>query len=83
VNAWLIAATVLAGSLLPLGAVCLRAEPIEGVVAAELAGATTALTLFCLAEGFHASTYFGIGAAAAVLTWVNGLVYARFFFHRP
>ena len=44
---------------------------------------TAALALFCLAEGFDRSVYFGVGLVAAILTWVNGLVYARFFAHRP
>ena len=77
-NAWLIAATALAASLAPLAWVAWRAEPIEGVAALQLGGTTTALTLLCLAEGFHQATYFNVGLLAAVLTWISTLVYARF-----
>jgi multisubunit Na+/H+ antiporter MnhF subunit len=83
VNVWLVAASVLAATLLPLGFVCLRAPPIQGVVAGELAGTTTAFALLCLAEGFDRSTYFGVGLVAAVLAWFNGLLYARFLAHAP
>lgn len=77
-NAWLVAATALTAALAPLAWVAWRAEPIEGVVALQLGGTTTALALFCLGEGFHQTTYFDVGLLAAVLTWISTLVYARF-----
>ncbi|MGZ4388291.1 MAG: monovalent cation/H+ antiporter complex subunit F [Gaiellaceae bacterium] len=77
-NAWLVAATALAAGLLPLALVAWRARPIEGVIALQLGGTTTALALLCLGEGFHQTTYFGVGVLAAVLTWLSSLVFARF-----
>lgn len=81
-NAWLVAATILAASLAPLGWVAFRATPIEGVVALQLGGTTTALCLLCLAQGFGQSAYFNLGLLAAVLTWISALVYGRFLGRR-
>jgi multisubunit Na+/H+ antiporter MnhF subunit len=78
VNAWLVAATALGAGLLPLALVAWRAAPIEGVIALQLGGTTTALALLCLGEGFHQTTYFNVGLLAAVLTWLSSLVFARF-----
>lgn len=81
-NAFEIAATVLLGGFLPLGAVLLRGRPIEAVVALELCGALMTLVLLCLAEGFHRSTYFAVPIVSALLTWVSGLIYVRFLARR-
>jgi len=78
VNAFLIAATVLFGALLPLGAVAAFRRPIDGLVALELAGAITVLVLLCLAEGFHRSTYYDVADVAAALSWIGGIIFARF-----
>lgn len=77
-NAFAIAAAVLLGGLAPLLAVTLRRRPVDGLVALELAGAMLVLVLLCLAEGFHRSSYYGVAVVAAVLSWISGLVYARF-----
>jgi multisubunit Na+/H+ antiporter MnhF subunit len=55
-----------------------RLRPIDGLVALELAGAVVTLVLLCLAEGFHRSAYFDVPVVCAALTWVGGLVFARF-----
>jgi multisubunit Na+/H+ antiporter MnhF subunit len=78
VNAFLTAATVLLVGFVPVGVVCLRGRPIDAVVALELGGALATTILLCLAEGFHRSVYFDVPIACAVLTWVSGLVFARF-----
>jgi len=78
VNAFLVAATVLLVSLVPLGAVAVRRRPIDGLLALELAGAIMVLALLCFAEGFHRSTYYTVPVVAAVTTWAGGLVFARF-----
>jgi len=83
VNVYLIAATVLIAAIGPCALVCVRARPIEGLVALELAGALTTLALLCLAEGFHRGTYFDVGLVSAVLTWIGGLVFARFLGRNP
>ncbi len=82
-NAYLLAGAVLIGAIGPCVLVCLLAPPIDGLVALELAGALTTLALLCLAEGFHRGTYFGVALVCAVLTWVGGLVIARFLAGAP
>ena len=77
-NAFTIAATALLAGYVPLGYVCLRLRPIDGVVALEAGGALTTLVLLCLGEGFHRSAYFDVPVACAALTWVGGMVFARF-----
>ena len=77
-NAFSTAATALLALLAPLLVVVLRRRPIDGLVALELAGAIVVLALACFAEGFHRSTYYGVAVIAAVLSWISGLVYARF-----
>jgi multisubunit Na+/H+ antiporter MnhF subunit len=79
VNAFLIACTLLLGLLVLPGYVLLRARPIDAVVALELCGTVTTLALLCLAEGFHRSTYFSLALVTAAMTWVGGLIFARFF----
>jgi multisubunit Na+/H+ antiporter MnhF subunit len=78
VNAFLVAATILLLGLVPLGAVAVVRRPIDGVVALEAAGALMVLVLLCLAEGFHRSSYFGVAVVAALMSWIGGLVFARF-----
>jgi multisubunit Na+/H+ antiporter MnhF subunit len=78
VNAFLVAATVLLVGLIPLGAVAVVRRPIDGVVALEVAGALMVLVLLCLAEGFHRSSYFVVAVVAALMSWIGGLVFARF-----
>jgi multisubunit Na+/H+ antiporter MnhF subunit len=78
VNAFLLAGTVLLGLLVIPGIVCVRARPIDGVVALELCGALLTTALLALAEGFHRGIYFGVALIAVVATWIGGLVFARF-----
>lgn len=77
-NAFTIAALGLLAGWLPLGYVALRHRPIDGVVALEVAGTVAALALMCLAEGFHRSFEYGLAVVAVVMSWVSGLVFARF-----
>ena len=51
---------------------------IDGLVALELTGSLTVLTLLCFAEGFHRSFEYGLAPVAAVTAWAGGLVFARF-----
>lgn len=63
----------------PLVLVILLGREIDGVVALELCGTITTLTLLCLAQAFQHSAYFDLPIACAVATWISGLVFARFF----
>ena len=58
---------------------CVLGREIDGVVALQLCGTLTTLILICLAEGFHRSSYMGLAVVGAALTWIGGLVLARFF----
>jgi multisubunit Na+/H+ antiporter MnhF subunit len=78
VNAFEVAATALAAGFVPLGFVAVCRRPIDGLIALELAGTLTLLTLLCFAEGFHRSFEYDVAIVAAVLVWAGGLVFARF-----
>jgi multisubunit Na+/H+ antiporter MnhF subunit len=78
VNAFTIAATALLLGYLPLGWVAVRRRPIDGLVALELGGSIAVLVLLCLAAGFHRSFEYSVAVVAAVVTWIGGLVFARF-----
>jgi multisubunit Na+/H+ antiporter MnhF subunit len=78
VNVFAIAGTALLCGFVPLAVVALRARSIDGVVALQLAGTVTTLVLLCLSESFHRSSYFDLPVICAVMTWIGGLVFARF-----
>ena len=78
-NAFVWAAIGLLVPFFPLLAVAMWRRPIDGLVALECAGVLLVLVLLCLAEGFHRSVYAGVAIVCAALTWVSGLVFARFF----
>jgi len=79
VNAFTIAATALLAGFVPVGIVCVRGRHVDGVVALELAGSLACLVFLCLGEGFHRSSYFDVPIVCAVLTWISGFVFVRFF----
>jgi multisubunit Na+/H+ antiporter MnhF subunit len=79
VNEFLVAATALLAMLVFPGYVMVRSRPIDGVVAGICVGAVVITILLCLSEGFHRSVYFNVPLIAVGVTWVGGLVYARFF----
>ena len=64
--------------LLPLLVVALRATPLEGVVALELAATIVVLVLLLLAEGFKRGAYFNVSLILVVLAFIGGLVFVRF-----
>ena len=78
-SVFLIAASVLLVALVVPGIVCVRARPIDAVVAMQLCGTLATLALLCLAEGFHRGIYFNVALVSAGTTWVGGLIFARFF----
>ena len=77
-NAFQVAALALVTGFVPLLWVCLREREIDGVVALELAGSVATLVLVCLAEAYHRGIYMTVAVVCAALTWISGLVFARF-----
>jgi multisubunit Na+/H+ antiporter MnhF subunit len=77
-NAFTWAAVGLSAALFPLLGVAALRRPIDGLVALECAGILLVLVLLCLAEGFHRSFGYAVAVVAAVMTWIGGLVFARF-----
>jgi len=77
-NAFVWAAIGLLVPFFPLLAVAVWRRPIDGLVALECAGALLVLVLLCLAEGFHRSFEYAVAIVAALMTWIGGLVFARF-----
>jgi multisubunit Na+/H+ antiporter MnhF subunit len=82
VNEWLLAAVVLAALLAPLAVACSRLEPMEGVVALELAGVIAPLVLLLMAEGFHRQPFADLALVLAFLSFAGSLAYARFLERR-
>jgi multisubunit Na+/H+ antiporter MnhF subunit len=78
VNAFEAAAVALLAGYLPLLWCVVRRRPIDGLVALELGSAIGVLVLLCLAEGLHRSFEYGVAVIAALLSWIGGLVIARF-----
>jgi multisubunit Na+/H+ antiporter MnhF subunit len=78
VNAFLVAATVLLAALAPLGATAVIRRPLDGLVALELGSVLLVLVLLCLAVGLHRDVYFGVAVVASLMSWIGGLVVARF-----
>ena len=77
-NAFLLAATALLATLAPLLVVAHVRRPVDGLVALETAGAVTTLVLLCLSVGMAEPIFFTVAIAAAVASWIGGLVFVRF-----
>ena len=79
-NAFTWAALGFSAAVFPLLGVAMLRRPIDGLVALECAGVllVLVLVLLCLAEGFHRSFGYSVAVVAAVMTWIGGLVFARF-----
>ena len=77
-NAFLLAGTILVALIVLPAMVCVRSRPIDGVVALQVCGALLTTALLALAEGFHRGVYFSVALVAALVTWISGLVFARF-----
>jgi multisubunit Na+/H+ antiporter MnhF subunit len=58
--------------------VILATDPIDGVIAVELAGVTVVLALLCLGEHYHRGVYFNVPMIAAGVLWIGSLIYVRF-----
>jgi multicomponent Na+:H+ antiporter subunit F len=78
-NPWLLAATVLLFTLIPVGTVVFRGDPMDRLVGLEAAGMIVTMMLLLLTQGFGRTTFYDIALAAALLSFGGGLVFARFF----
>jgi multisubunit Na+/H+ antiporter MnhF subunit len=77
-SVWLITAAVLLVSLVPVGWVCLRAGPMDRVVALQLASTIDALILVVLSEALGRDALFDVALLAALLSFAGGLTFVRF-----
>jgi multisubunit Na+/H+ antiporter MnhF subunit len=77
-NVWPIATGVLLAALLPCAFVAFCAEPLNRLIAVELAGTITTLLIVALAQGLGRPTLFDLALALAVLSVPGTLVYAHF-----
>jgi multicomponent Na+:H+ antiporter subunit F len=77
-NPWLLAATVLLFTLIPIGVVVFRGDPMDRLVGLETAGMLATMILMLLAMGFERLPFLDVALAAALLAFGGGLVFARF-----
>jgi multisubunit Na+/H+ antiporter MnhF subunit len=75
-NEWLVAALVLIVAMVPLGAVCVAASVVEGLVALQLGGTIAALALMMLAEGIHRQPFADLALILAMLSFIGPLAFA-------
>jgi multisubunit Na+/H+ antiporter MnhF subunit len=78
-NAFTWASLGLIAGFVPLAGLVLVGREIDGLVALQMCGTLATLALLCLGEAFHRSAYFDVPVVCAAMTWVGGLVFARFF----
>jgi multicomponent Na+:H+ antiporter subunit F len=78
VNAWLIAATVLIVAIAPCLWVCVRGEPLDALVALEVASTITTLVLLLVAQGYRRDPFMDLALVSAVLSFVGALAFVRF-----
>jgi multicomponent Na+:H+ antiporter subunit F len=77
-NAWLAGTLALCASLIPCGAVCLRAkDPFDRLVALEMAAVTVTLALVLLAEAMQRPLFLDLALTQALLSFGGGLVFAH------
>ena len=77
-NAFVWAAIGFLFGFFPLLAIAVRRRPVDGLVALECGGVLLVLVVLCLSEGLHRSFVYTVAIVAAVMTWIGGLVFARF-----
>lgn len=78
-NQWLWAATALLVLIFPLAAVVVVSPRFDAFVAVQAIGSFATLALMMLAEGFHRSSYTTLAVVSAVIGFVGGMVFVRFF----
>ena len=77
-NPWLISATILLFTLIPIGIVTFKGEPMDRLVGLEMMGIMTTLVLMLLAHGFQRLPFYDLALATALLSFGGGLVFVRF-----
>lgn len=77
-NPWLWAAFVLMLGWIPCMVVVARGDTMSRLVAFQMAGVVTILTLLLLAEGYRRPAYFDVGLTLAMMSFASGQVWARF-----
>ena len=77
-NVWLWGATALLLGFVPCGWIAVRETRMDAVVALQLAGTVTTLTLVLLCQGFDRPSYYTVPIVLAFASFVGGLLIARF-----
>ncbi|HET6879023.1 MAG TPA: monovalent cation/H+ antiporter complex subunit F [Pirellulales bacterium] len=77
-NLWLAASLALVVALVPCAAIVLRGSPVNRLVAINMAGTITSLTLLLLALGRSQPSFCDLALASAILNLPAGLVFTRF-----
>ena len=77
-NIWLIAALVLAASLLPCLIRCLRGTALDRLTGLETCGLIETEIFLLLGEAFHRRPFYDLALAFALLALAGGLVFVHF-----
>jgi multicomponent Na+:H+ antiporter subunit F len=76
-NAWLLAAAILAVGLCASGAGCLLFGVMDALVALELGSVIVTAILMLLAEGIHRESFIDLALVFAILSFAGSLTFAR------
>jgi hypothetical protein len=76
-NEWEIAATVIAGAIVPCLAVCAFSSAVSALASLELAGTLLASALMALCEGFHRQPFIDLALLFAGLSMLGAFAFAR------
>lgn len=77
-NAWLISATILLLSMVPVAVRLFKGDTMDRLVALEMGSIMTPLILMLLTQGFQRMALYDIALSAALLSFGGGLVFVRF-----
>jgi multisubunit Na+/H+ antiporter MnhF subunit len=75
---WLVAAAALVLGLLPLGFVCARRRPVDGLAGSAAGTVVVTLALLLLSVGFDRSPYADLALVLAALSFAGAMVFIRF-----
>ncbi|MGH7904079.1 MAG: monovalent cation/H+ antiporter complex subunit F [Candidatus Dormibacteraceae bacterium] len=77
-NEWLLAATVLLISLVPLLWLAFRSNPGDALVVLEMATVVIVLVMALIAEGFGRAPFMDLAVVLAILSLGGAFTFARF-----